>query len=142
MTKWSGSPKNSPSGRARVVDPQAIIDEINEAGRELYGPSLSGRDYHPLVELGIAAMDPKLPASQKIAANSKLAEFLFAKKKAVEVEGDGAGGAPQLQVVVLGNHGEVQEAPPAIQQRVLGRAAQIAVMDEDDDDEQEDQDDR
>ena len=110
--------KKTGAGRLRVTDPEEMLAEINRQAQEVHGPAMT-REYHPLVEMGIAAADPALPPKARADISNKLAEFFYAKKKAVEVEGDFARD-PTIQIMVLGSDGAAVPASRAVTARMLG----------------------
>jgi hypothetical protein len=111
------------SGKVRIDDPEQFLQKARQMIREVHGPiadaDIMMRDFDPLLTMAVAATDPNVPLQSKAKIGKDLAEFLYAKKKAVEVDGD-FGSDPTIQVVVWGGEGQVQRVSKAEELRTLG----------------------
>lgn len=68
------------SGKER----EDLMDEIRQLVAKVY-PNRN-RPFNPLMEIALIAANPNLPASTTYKANVELAQYFFAKPKAIETE--------------------------------------------------------
>ncbi len=105
MAKRSGS-----TGKTRIDDPQAWLEEVQRELADYYGPQMDGQPaFDPLKVMAFAAADPATSIQARAKVSRDLAEFLFAKKRAVEVDGD-LGNDFMVQIVYHGEDGQLKQA--------------------------------
>lgn len=95
----------------KIEDPEAFLELATAVAKEKFGPNRVPDAYHPVLNMAVDAQDPDLTTLQRSGLNDKVAQFLFPKKKAVEVKGDGYA-TPTIQVI---NYGEPKSV--AVDQR-------------------------
>lgn len=76
-------PKLNASGRDLLKQMQTAIEEVHGAKLE--------RSWDPLIEMAVFAASPDLSKAQKFAANREIAQYIYAKRKAVELDADAGG---------------------------------------------------
>jgi hypothetical protein len=69
--------------------------------KERFGPDRVADAYHPVLAIAVAAQDPELTSLQRANLDDKVAQYLFPKKKAIEVKGDGYA-QPTIQIIHYG----------------------------------------
>jgi hypothetical protein len=95
----------------KIDDPESFLALANAVAKEKFGPERVADAYHPVLNMAVDAQDPDLTTLQRSNLNDKVAQFLFPKKKAVEVKGDGYA-VPTIQII---NYGEPKSV--AVEQR-------------------------
>lgn len=106
-----------------------LLEMCHEAIGQAYPDATPDRPWNPLIEMAVFANDPELPRNLKAGLNKELANYFYAKKKAVEHTGDSQGTRVMLvkysednpdQIEVLGEQGAPvdpnKRAPVLIQQ--------------------------
>lgn len=81
-----------------VSDTDGFLELARAVAAEKFGPERVPDVYHPVLNMAVAAQDPDLSTVQRASLDDKVASYLFAKKKAVEVKGDGYA-QPTIQIV-------------------------------------------
>lgn len=112
-----------PSGKkTRIDDPEQWLQRARQMIRAVHGPvadqDIMMRDFDPLMTLAVAATDPNVPLQSRGKMSRELAEFLYAKKKAVEVDGDFASD-PTIEIVVWGGDGQTRRVSKAQEMRTI-----------------------
>ncbi len=68
-----------------------LLAQCREAIAEEYPDSTPDRDWDPLVEMAVLANDPNLARPLRAGLNKELANYFYAKRKAIEHSGGDTG---------------------------------------------------
>lgn len=67
-----------------------LLEQMRAAIADAY-PELVDKTWDPLISMAVFAANPDLSAAMKFSANREIAQYVYAKRKAVEIEADGEG---------------------------------------------------
>lgn len=65
-----------------------LLEQMRAAIAEAYPDHEFKREYDPIVEMGIFAANPDLSAAMRFSANREIAQYIYAKKRSIEGDGD------------------------------------------------------
>lgn len=84
-----------------IEEQESFLALATAVAKEKFGPERVPDGYHPVLAMAVDAQDPDLTTIQRSNLNNQVAQFLFPKRKAVEVKGDGFA-QPTIQIIQYG----------------------------------------